>query len=944
MSSTYNRESDESLETPNTAYRMFLSDENGNKTKPNIPGETVGKEDDIFNDIVLMSASAPCTMRSKGRKYDVPTLLNIGHQLGSSVALVKSDLRESIDSGRGSSPRNRVLVERSINHSRTCTSLSISSETSCHAPPSAIVRIPRRQPRNAPHGNLAQRNEGFARFLKEHASPKHQRVTAGGRIVPMPCQLNDAPEFMLPEKNPEDKPNRQHPTTTKGDEAKPRVTSQRRRDSRAAIDNGGTESSKRRGSAGSQKSNLTKTACTTGPGQYQASAVTTPTALFPATQGNISNQGSTYFNTNLPVNLGNHAVDGVSMAMGQSDATNISFPNLQQSYPLAGIPHFVPQLGQTFAHTPYFTPIGNIGNYPAASNMAMMNPAQFYHLPANFAPPYLGPTAPGINQTQPIPSPVNNPGLNNALENAIQEFESISTQLSNLDRYMALHTWDFDPANKKILVSQRMELVMKLDTARVVKENLEATLRTPPNTDIIPGSFIPTAANVNAQNFMSGIACTPNQSSQNGYQQFARPAGAASLALNEWNSPVSPSQMSEIPYTLVEPVSSIDYQQFPTLTQGAQETRMGHDEWASCNPVYSVSPKVIGNFTDDESVKIMASATGEIFAQPASRWVPPPELSTIYQKIEEAAKRNEALGPLFQELAKVTARMNPLTLNNLGRSDSYFSQMQYPGSSDTINSYGPDMQGPSKPHGVKQTPKVRDYRKIEIRAAKQQRDNEPRQDKSDSMASTRGVSESSMTDCSTKYSQDLDSVQGSRASKGHGVTNSMNSSQTSYIESRCLPVAPVTTALPVLLGTPKDKALQRPTNIPRAMTPQTTQNALSFTPCRKDGHNAASRKVETLTVAQKINAQGYLPSFDGSGDSQDNKKSMTTNQKKTKGASSNNDTQANDSGKASSRSTLGWFTGFHMPDIMDVRRFYQTLREEDKNAVERYREEPRREF
>lgn len=44
---------------------------------------------------------------------------------------------------------------------------------------------PLRQPQSAPTGDLAQRHQGFARFLKEHSSPTHQRVTAGGRIVPM---------------------------------------------------------------------------------------------------------------------------------------------------------------------------------------------------------------------------------------------------------------------------------------------------------------------------------------------------------------------------------------------------------------------------------------------------------------------------------------------------------------------------------------------------------------------------------------------------------------------------------------------------------------------------------------------------------------------------------------------------------------------------------------
>ncbi|EXJ94358.1 hypothetical protein A1O1_02752 [Capronia coronata CBS 617.96] len=55
---------------------------------------------------------------------------------------------------------------------------------------------PERQPKNPPSD--AQADEGFVRFLKKHASPTHQRVTAGGRIVPMEhrtrppvCQLAD---------------------------------------------------------------------------------------------------------------------------------------------------------------------------------------------------------------------------------------------------------------------------------------------------------------------------------------------------------------------------------------------------------------------------------------------------------------------------------------------------------------------------------------------------------------------------------------------------------------------------------------------------------------------------------------------------------------------------------------------------------------------------------
>ena len=44
-------------------------------------------------------------------------------------------------------------------------------------------RLPSRRP-SSPPTDLAQQHAGFQRFLKEHASPPHHRVTAGGRIVP----------------------------------------------------------------------------------------------------------------------------------------------------------------------------------------------------------------------------------------------------------------------------------------------------------------------------------------------------------------------------------------------------------------------------------------------------------------------------------------------------------------------------------------------------------------------------------------------------------------------------------------------------------------------------------------------------------------------------------------------------------------------------------------
>lgn len=49
---------------------------------------------------------------------------------------------------------------------------------------SGFMSQPFRQPHAPPENSILQQHEGFARFLKQHASPPHHRVTAGGRIVP----------------------------------------------------------------------------------------------------------------------------------------------------------------------------------------------------------------------------------------------------------------------------------------------------------------------------------------------------------------------------------------------------------------------------------------------------------------------------------------------------------------------------------------------------------------------------------------------------------------------------------------------------------------------------------------------------------------------------------------------------------------------------------------
>ncbi|GES59889.1 hypothetical protein ATEIFO6365_0002022000 [Aspergillus terreus] len=122
-------------------------------------------------------------------KYDISTLLALRHQAHFDVGRLSVQALNS-NLLRQHRPPMYTLVEEPINR-RKPSGFSRQSEDILGG-----GLQPLRPPNDPPHSNLAQTNSGFARFLKEHTSPKHQRVTAGGRIVPMEPQT-PAPKFRL---------------------------------------------------------------------------------------------------------------------------------------------------------------------------------------------------------------------------------------------------------------------------------------------------------------------------------------------------------------------------------------------------------------------------------------------------------------------------------------------------------------------------------------------------------------------------------------------------------------------------------------------------------------------------------------------------------------------------------------------------------------------------
>ncbi|KAI4289752.1 MAG: hypothetical protein L6R35_000975 [Caloplaca aegaea] len=128
------------------------------------------------------------TRRSMRRVYSIATLLKLGQtkQLAHvELRISPAALAENVFKITSAPLRSRLqenLHPRRQTQSSSFTGRSTNTEEDVMYD-STYVR-PLRQPINPPEVSLIQKHAGFARFLKQHASPPHHRVTAGGRIVP----------------------------------------------------------------------------------------------------------------------------------------------------------------------------------------------------------------------------------------------------------------------------------------------------------------------------------------------------------------------------------------------------------------------------------------------------------------------------------------------------------------------------------------------------------------------------------------------------------------------------------------------------------------------------------------------------------------------------------------------------------------------------------------
>lgn len=359
---------------------------------------------------------------------------------------------------------------------------------------------PASQPQIDVQDNDGADDVGFVKFLKQHTSPKHQRVTPGGKIVHVDGHV-PIPEF-------------RPPTTEKSDECPQKIE-----------------------------------ADTAKPASFQGGGIESRTAQKIGVSSNLNDAMIDYSFSGAQEQ---HTSGPMRSRTGMS--SDEAYPPIGASYPLLqSLQHLQPPLMTSEIHRrqplswapgigPFYqitqpgqNTLGAAGFHNYSSLLLPDNTTWYQHAPSfhlnqntllqnfsqqQFAPPLATvlPNVAGIQSTVlpniglndptfTLPAPYPFAGSNSvsnqltahatmpysanlqaylsdqntqrSLQDLNKEFQSLSTQLSNLDRYMAIHTFEMDTDTKQSLVEQRRVLVKDLDMARRYKEHLESSLKFP---------------------------------------------------------------------------------------------------------------------------------------------------------------------------------------------------------------------------------------------------------------------------------------------------------------------------------------------------------------------------------------------------------------------------------------------------------------------------------
>lgn len=325
---------------------------------------------------------------------------------------------------------------------------------------------PCRQPKQPPDTPLAQIHAGFRRFLKEHSSPPHNRVTAGGRIVPVGPHGSSPPSLNL---------------SSIADVIHAQAPAQATDVKQVSSTTGNAEGHGQGGSLPATENVPVASTHQESQGNFQYSQATVVTAQATIGQTNVYVPG---FPTPLPFGAQVIAklahgptlvvINGVLLE-AISDG-----PNTILAY-LNGF-----QQGQQLASASMLPAFPMVAPLPMASMQAM----------------------PLMNATNNVPIAFNQPAVEVQRQVLQKQLDELRAQLDQLDKHVALHRPEFGSYALSAVVAQRRQLVVQIDETRVAKENLDKPTQMNPhpfNAQVLQASqgfgMGSTAGNVQGQDY-----------------------------------------------------------------------------------------------------------------------------------------------------------------------------------------------------------------------------------------------------------------------------------------------------------------------------------------------------------------------------------------------------------------------------------------------------------
>lgn len=310
---------------------------------------------------------------------------------------------------------------------------------------------PFRQPRAPPETSVLQRHDGFARFLKQHASPPHHRVTAGGRIVPaVPSSPPPMLDFGSLNGLLRDRPATGTSFQKEARSAQPNPRVQNPRAQNPQATSSMTLGDYLKNQSGSFDGLSLQYAAQPTPLQTAIPLNNLPFGNQAFMAPTIQTQPSVIPLALLPDGSTLVSYNGVNYRASWN-GVNTTMEPLQ---PLQ------PPLDQQYYTQAYLQAYLNSANYNVDAQPSQAS----------------NPSAPLVSATN-----VTRPEISKAevpLQHKSQNTEELSlkTQLTDLDKHLALYHYDIMPAERASLIAQRRWLVEEIDRIRLSKEKTKHTI------------------------------------------------------------------------------------------------------------------------------------------------------------------------------------------------------------------------------------------------------------------------------------------------------------------------------------------------------------------------------------------------------------------------------------------------------------------------------------